>query len=223
MGLSSSVVNRPKSISSVIVREIDHQFSRKSITVLAGDGAARALLLGTVLGAVLLGTPVISPDGGNTGNGALGTLTLGSAAKAGTYAVTCIAESADGGVFQVVDPDGYRLADASVGVAYAEAQLGFTITDGAADWDLGDVVEIDVPVGSGKVVMLDTDATDGTQHAWGVLVMPVTAPDATDAPGQAVDGYAVLRADGLVWPDGITANEKTAALAALAQRNFVTL
>lgn len=209
-------------LSDVLVAEAELGLSRKSVTVLAGAGADRILKIGTVLGAILFADPVIAAAEGNTGNGAMGALTLGDGCKIGVYTVTCIAAAANGGRFQVVDPDGYRLADALVGVAWQSPQLGFTIADGAVDFAVGDVITITVARGSGKVVQLNPAAHDGTQLADSVLITHSIAPDGVDVPGQAVERDAVVTDKGLVWPAGISAPAKAAAIARLAKtRNYV--
>lgn len=76
--------------------------------------------------------------GTNTGNGAVTALTLGAKAKPGIYSLTCVAAAANGGTFSVSDPEGFRLSDARVAVAYVSAQINFIITDGAADFIVGD-------------------------------------------------------------------------------------
>lgn len=209
-------------LTSVLKWELDPLVSRKAVTILAGSGAVRAITLGMVLGQVLFGTPVITPDEGNTGDGALGSLTLGASCKAGTYKVTCIAEASNGGRFQVVDPDGYRLADALVGVAYAEPQLAFTITDGDADWDVDDVIEVEVPAGSLKYVQIDFSKTDGSQRAAAFAAKDVTAPDGTDAETVVIHRDALVADAALVWPAGATTNQKNAALAELALKRIET-
>lgn len=214
---------RGASLSSVLAFEADHGISRRVVTVLAGSGAVRALVLGTVLGRRLFGAPVIAAkQGGNTGDGALGTLTRGDACKVGIYTVTCTVAAADGGRFAVIDPDGYRLADALVGVAYVSPQLAFTIADGAADYVVGDGFTITIAKGDGKVVALDAAAHDGTQLADSVLIDAVTAPDGTDAAGRAVTQFAGLIESGLVWPADTSDPAKAAHLARLATK-FLSL
>ncbi|GAB4368068.1 MAG: head decoration protein [Kiloniellaceae bacterium] len=208
--------NNEARISNVLAWEQELQQSREPVTILAGDGADRALLLGQVLGKATKGTPVITPDGGNTGDGALGALTLGAKAMLGDYVATCIAAATNGGTFMVQDPDGRRLADAEVGVAYVSQDLNFTISDGAADWAVGDFITVSVPAGSGKVVAIDFAALDGTQDAYGVLAENATAPDGEDVVSSAIVRDALVITDGLVWPAGATTDQQNAALAQLA-------
>lgn len=204
-----------QTLSSVLFHQDEYDRSWEARTVLAGDGADRILLLGTVVGMALFGAVVVAAAGGNTGNGVLDAVVLGDAAKVGAYTLTCTAASADGGVFQVVDPEGYRLVDAEVGVDYDSPQLAFGLADGATDFAVGDVLTITVPEGSGKVVALAPDATDGTQLASGVLMADVTAPDGVDASGPVIEQDAILIGDGLIWPDAIDPADKTAALTRL--------
>lgn len=74
---------------------------------------------------------------------------------------------------------------------------------------------------SSKVVALDPAGDDGSQTAYGVLVTNTTAPDGADADGVAITSLAALRSAGLIWPAGITANQKAAALAALKAKLIV--
>lgn len=213
------------SLSKVLAWEFEPAWrrSRKVLTILAGDGANRSLLLGTVMGVRLFGAATVAAAVGNTGDGSLSGVTLGDAAKTGTYTVTCVEAAADGGRFQVVDPDGLRLADAQVGAAYDQPQIGFALADGAADFVVGDAFTITVAAGDGKAVALDPTGTDGTQIADCILVEDVTAPDGVDAVAEAIWRDAVFGDRHLIWPDGITADEKAAALARLAVHRVDTI
>lgn len=222
MALAAYVQTAKKVLSRLLKWEVDPLFSRTQETLLAGSGADREVELGAVLGKVLFGTPVITPDGGNTGDGALGTLTLGTRAKVGDYVATCIAAAADAGTFQVVNPDGVLLPNATVGVAYTSSEINFTITDGAADWAAGDKVTVAVPAGSGKLTAIDFTKVDGTQRAYGVAAQGQTAPDGVDASLVVIRRQAVLVADELGWPDGATTAQKNGALAELAAQGVIT-
>lgn len=208
---------RAKTLGHLLKEEVGSpHFTRVQRTLLAGDGAARAIALGTVMGRRLFGAPAIAPDGGNTGDGALGALTRGDAAKVGIYTMVCIAAAANGGAFAVSDPDGYRLPDAAVGVAYVTPQLSFTIADGAADFVVGDKIEVEVTAGDGKAVRLDPAASDGSQLAAGIAADAVTAPDGVDEPITLLEWGCIVSDAALVWPDGIAAGDKAAAIARLA-------
>jgi hypothetical protein len=79
---------------------------------------------------------------------------------------------------------------------------------------LGAVIGITTSTGKAKAV--DPSATDGSQFAAGVLLQAVDASGATstNAPvvGITVVRHAMVADHALVWPTGITAAEKLAAL-----------
>ena len=68
---------------------------------------------------------------------------------------------------------------------------------------------------------LDPDATDGSQHAVGILIGAAEAESAGDSLGVAIVRDANINPGALVWPDGFTAEDKAAALAALAAQGIV--
>lgn len=202
-------------LGDVLLHEAPDYRSRELLTVLAGDGADRVLGVGEVIGKITHGA-VTEDHAGNTGDGAMGAITLGPLAQVGDYLLTCVTAAADGGVFHVVSPAGYRLADLTVGVAYAGDHLNMTLADGDADFVVGDKFTISIAPGSGKVKALDPDAKDGSQNAAGFMGQAVTAPNGEDAPNKiGFTSDAIVKLGGLVWPDGITSDQKTAALAQL--------
>ena len=191
--------------------EEDGYFSREEITVASGNAVSCLEVIGKVLTSVPTdGTA----DAGNTGNGTLGSVVGGLQTKIGTYSIVCIAAAANGGRFAVVDPDGNALADAEVGVAYAGEQLSFDLADGATDFAVGDTFTVAVTAGSGKVKPLSLTATDGSNKAAGFMIADVDATLA-DVSGVIIAGPALAVMDNLGWPDGITADQKTAAIAQL--------
>lgn len=202
-------------LGDIVKGEAPDRFSRENIVVLAGSGAARELAIGSVLGKVLFAAPT-EDHAGNTGDGAMGAITLGKAALVGDYVLTCVEAAANGGRFEVTAPDGNRLKDLTVGAAYVSDHINCTLADGAVDFIVGDKFTITVAAGSGKAVLIDFNAADGSQIAAGILIHDVTAPDGTDAEGVAIVRDAVIMASKLVWPVGATTDQKTAALAELA-------
>lgn len=204
-------------LSDVLLWEADGQISRKKVTVLSGQNLA----LGTVLGRIILGA-VSETHAGNTGNGVM---TLDAAtpklanAQTGVYAVKCITAASNSGTFRVFDPRGNALGDVAVAGTFAN-QIKFVIADGSADFIVGDTFLVTVAAGSGKVKILTPAALDGTQNAYGVLTAAVDA-SASDLPGVAIERLATLKSAGLVWPDGISADQKAAALAELEAKHMV--
>ncbi len=208
------VFSEGNNLGDVLKFEAPNLFSRESITVLAGSGSDRTLAIGEVFGKRTKSDVVAAADGGNTGDGTAGAVTLGSKAEPGTYTLTCIAVAVNAGTFQVQTPNGYRLPDLEVGQAYAGDHLNLTLSDGAADFVVGDKFTVDVS-GDGKVLALDLSGVDGSQEAVGVIADDVTAPDGADATGLAIVRHAIVSDAALVWPSGITAQQQSDATAQL--------
>ncbi|MEQ9518493.1 MAG: head decoration protein [Parvibaculum sp.] len=217
--LPSSGVSAPGKLSSVRAAEGEPWLSRAKETVKAGSGATRTIAVGTIIAKVLFAAPVIAA-GGNTGDGAVANLTLGAAAEIGVYRLVCTDAAVNGGTFAVAAPSGVRLADASVGVAYANSHLAFTVQDGNTDFIVGDTITITVAEGSGEVTALDLAASDGTQIAYGILTAAAHAPDGVTVSAVSINRHAQLISNDLVWPTGITVDQKATALAQLAARQI---
>ncbi len=216
-----SVLTEGKYIGDWLKNEGDLRYSRDTITVLAGSGAARVLTSGMVLGKVLVGAGTAAAVAGNTGNGAMGAVTVGAGAKVGVYNLVFIEPASNAGRFSVEDPDGVTVGVGTVAVAFTGGGLSFTLADGATDFASGDAFTITVAAGSGKYVQLDTTGTDGRERAAGLLAYDVTAADAVDAKGVAIVRMAEVSDNGITWPAGISGGNKTAAIAALATAGII--
>jgi hypothetical protein len=64
---------------------------------------------------------------------------------------------------------------------------------------------------TGKYVILAPAAADGSQTAAGVLLADADATSA-DVEGLILARHAIVKASALIWPNGITANQKTTAI-----------
>lgn len=64
---------------------------------------------------------------------------------------------------------------------------------------------------SGKITQLAPGASDGSENAAGVLLLPVDATTGDQA-GVIIARHALCSDNGLVWPAGITGPQKTAAI-----------
>ena len=164
------------------------------------------------------GTPVCV----GTGDGVMSLMTLG---KDATYAITCIEAIANGGIFEVIAPDGTALKELLLNAgsgnttAYASEQVNFSITDDT-DFVVGDYFNLVVAAGSGEVVELEFAAVDGSQNAAGFMV------EAKDASSAAVQGViiardAVIVSSRLAWPTGATSAEKATAIEQLATLGII--
>lgn len=102
----------------------------------------------------------ITPDL-TAGNGTADALSKGSSAKAGIYKLT--ATGAD--TFIVVDPDGNRLEDLTVGVAYLNNHFGITVTAGATPFDVGDIFTVTFAEVDGNAAVFKVTGPDGYRLA----------------------------------------------------------
>lgn len=97
-----------------------------------------------------------------TGNGGISAITTGLETIEGDYVATCIDATVSGSeIFEVIDPNGNKLEDATVAVAYSNAHLGFTIADGGTDYIVGDKYTITATIAhGGKFTLTDPDGVD---------------------------------------------------------------
>ncbi len=116
------------------------------------DKAINAVLEMPVTVVQEYGTVTAAPDGGNTGDGTVTVLSVTGSPLPGDYLLTCNTAVADGGIFTLTDPDGVvisttvTMTPAPAGLTVIDiAGLQFTITDGAADFIVGDLFTITVP------------------------------------------------------------------------------
>lgn len=211
-------VQQPRTLSHVLAWELDPQYSREAITYAApGAGQKLEIDVGVALGRRTVGAVTSAKTG--TGNGTRTGIAAGALAQVGDYVVTQYDATND--LWSVVAPDGTRLADAKTGVAYASPHLAFSINEGGTAWIAGDFVTFSVAAGSGEYVPLDPDAVDGSQNFDGVSGAVVVVEGTTPQKSFAVVRGAALVSDAIIWPDGFTADQKTAALAGVRDRGLV--
>ena len=193
-----TVQSEGRYLDDVLKFEEEDMRSREAIVVASGEN----LLCGQVVGAItkVLGTAV-GPTG--TGGGTIGSISLGAEAKIGTYTLTCIAAASGAGTFEVADPDGITLSQATVGVAYTSPQINFTIADGTPDFAVGAYFTIPVTAGSQKAKKIAWTAVDGTQDAAGIITSDCDASGG-DKGAVAVVREAAVAKQGLRWPVAFT-------------------
>ena len=218
-----TVITESNNLRDIIRHELDDpgRFSRKVVTMAAGQ----AVSMGQVLGKVLFSTPIVgTAAAGNTGGGVVSAVVAKAKTMVGTYTVICTAYTASplAATFAVYDPDGDRMADFVLG-ANANNQIGLTITDGSPVITVGDEWTIAVAVGSGECQILTMGNVDGTQKAYGIAIADYDNALA-DVEGVAVERDAIIVSDNLIWPDtspAMTEAQKTQALIELAEVGII--
>lgn len=84
----------------------------------------------------------------DTGNGAVTSAAATAAAKPGVYVATVLAGAT---TFSVTDPTGDALANGTLGTAYSQAGLSFTLSNGGTAFVAGDTVTITVEDSAGAM------------------------------------------------------------------------
>lgn len=89
----------------------------------------------------------------------------------------------------------------------------------------GQVLELGAVVGrvtaTGKIKRFDPAATDGTETPTGVLLQPVDASLIDIETALMLARHGIVASHAVVWPAGITAPEKLAAIATLEGRGIL--
>jgi len=206
-------------IGDILLYEEPSHYSRDTVTIVNGAGVLKP---GTVLGERTKNTVTEAADGDNTGDGTISTVTLGALAEVGTYTLELIATATDGGTFAVFTPSGYRLADAEVGAAYGGDHLNFTISDGAADFVLGDLFTVEV-TGDGKYDFAKDGDVTGLAKATAVLLEEVDASAADVADALVLARDATVSEQGLIFHSSVDDSTKRAAIKpSLKQRGILS-
>ena len=216
--LAAYTAARPLLLTGFLKAEINTNFTREDGFLAAGGDGPREAVIGMPAGRRLFGEPEGAVVAGGTGAGGIGAITLGPEVKKGEYMFTCIATAANGGRFQVVDPEGLRLPDLLVGVAYAPPQSGCPISAGDPACAVGAPRTSPVPPGAGKLGPPHSPAPAGSQRLAGFFARNTVAPEDQDAPTQIIRQMALIAEQAIVWPEDATDEQKAAVLAAARAR-----
>ncbi len=204
-----------------VVSEAPGNRSRDQVTIQGGSGADRSLVAGQAMSKVFAGTGVAVAVAGNTGDGAMGEITVGARAKIGVYDLVCIEPAENAGAFLLTDPDGMVIGVVTVAAAFSSLHLSFTLADGATDFAAGDAFTITVTEGATKWVGFDQDLTTVKQFVDGIMRDDQVAPDAVDIQGVVFVRDCELNQSELVWPSDITAAEQVEAEAQLQKLGII--
>lgn len=201
----------------IIVSELPRGLSRDAITVISGQN----LVAGAVLGKIVISTTAATAvAGANTGNGAMGAITVGAGAQVGVYSLIVNRAVTNAGDFEVIDPQGDVVGIGHVASAFSGGGLAFTLADGATDFAVNDSFAITVGSGSGKYTEHNAANTNGSQVAAGILFAAVDA-SLNDKPGVAWVRVCEGNVGEITWKSGISAANKAAGIAALAAQNVI--
>lgn len=218
------ITERRHSGGYLVSEEGPGQRSRDQVTLKQQSPDGAITEAGTVLGKYgpSTGNPVWTANPGNTGNGAMGTITESAGAIVGDYKLEITAAAANAGTFDLYDPNGDHVGQGKVGVAFAGGGLGFTLADGGTDFVVGDGGKITVAANAdaGKYDALDVTAADGTQNAAAILY---NTGDYSAADTKVTVHSRACEVNGseLIYPSGATANQIAAIDAQLAALGII--
>ncbi|AIO46823.1 bacteriophage lambda head decoration D family protein [Burkholderia cepacia] len=146
--------------------------------------ASGTLPRGSVLGMVSSLNAIAESGASNTGNGTIGSVSA-NGALAGAYVLTATAAT----TFSVTDPEGNALPPATVGTAYSQSGIGFTLTAGATAFAAGDTFTIEIEDAVGTYKLSVKTASDGSQIPSAILA------DYADASAGPVTAGAYVAAE----------------------------
>ncbi len=188
--------------------------------ILAATGAV-TYALGTVLARKSVADAVTPAAGSNTGDG---TVTLATVAAGqvvpivGAYALTVTTAVTNGGILQLKDPNGAIVASdlimtagAGAATVFEAAGLEFTVTDGAADFIVGDSFTLTVAA-DGKVVAYDRAGAGGAQIPLAVLHDEEVFTGAENRPFRPIISGRVRRGDLVVHGVGAITDAEADAM-----------
>lgn len=190
--------------------------SRENITI----AASQTIVPGQVLGRVDTGTATAGAVVG-TGNGAMGSITLGPDVKPGNYTVRITSAAANAGGFNLIDPDGDVVGSGNVASAFTSDHLSFTLADGSTDFTAGTTIPIAVAVTASSYKALNLAGTDGSEVASAIALYPVETGGAETKVIAAVVRDCEVNGGELTWPAGITVNQKATATRQLADLGVI--
>ena len=135
---------------------------------------AGKLVRGTVLGRQTNVSVTAAPGATNTGNGTVGSLSLGAGAEIGAYSLVATGPT----TFSVTSPEGVAQPSATVGTPYV-GQVNFTLAAGGTAFVAGDSFVVSYNQSAGNFVLCVKTATDGSQAPAAILA---DSADATSGP-----------------------------------------
>jgi len=213
-------------LGNVILKDAE---SRDELLTFAGAGT---ILEGTILARKAVADAVAASAFTGTGDGTvtLATVQPGQVIPvAGAYVLNCIEAVADGGVFELVDPNGALVATnliltvgAGGSTVFETNGLQFTITDGTANFAVGDTATLTVAA-DGKMVPFDKAGAGGAQTPKAVVAYEVVAAGAGDESIRAMVRGDVVLSRLVIDADGDATNVDNAVIDELRDYGIVAV
>ena len=190
------------------------------------------LKAGTILARRTVEVAVVAVAGANTGDGTVTLATVVSGPVVplvGAYVLTATTAVTNGGIFQLVDPNGAIVASdlimtagAGAATVFEAAGLEFTVTDAGTDFIVGDSFTLTVAA-DGKLVPYAIAGAGGVQLPLAVLLNELTSTGAGDLPDRPIIAGRVRRGDLVIDADGDASNLTDAIVDQLRDVGIIAL
>lgn len=155
--------------TDVNLSKLNYSLSGSTITANAnipGTGGNAYTLATSDSTAFTLSGATLASGTNNTGTATVGSISAGASVKAGNYSVVLTSAT----VGNVFDPTGEELGQTTMGTAFVNPQINFTITTGGSP-AVGDAFVLAAAPGAAGVYRLCTaTAVDGSEKPAGILV-----------------------------------------------------
>ena len=162
----------------------------KPVTIKSGEGV---MVRGALLGKISRELGAAGPDGGNTGDGTIGSVAMKGGSKVTTYKIVFTTATA----FRLEDGDGNFLGEGVAGTLFSDDNLEFLMTVGATPWVAGDFFTVVVSAPASELYVLSLAASvDGSEDPDSICGQEI---DATSG-----DGVTYAYETGEFWNDGLT-------------------
>ncbi|MBU6246461.1 MAG: hypothetical protein KGN77_01795 [Xanthomonadaceae bacterium] len=217
--MTSPVLTEGRHTGGFILAELPGTLSRETGLITNGGTVEAHWQAGTVMGATgeyAVGTPAANP--GNTGNGTVGSTSLGTVPRSGLFRLVATAAT----TFNVIDPDGNVLGTATAGTAFTSQVVNLTITAGGTAFVAGDA--FDLPINFSPSGLLGT-WTGASGEVGGLLYEEMYIDPGATLECTMITRDAEVIAAHLVFDAAVTgASDSTAlqnaAIAGLAKRGI---
>lgn len=217
----TKLATRSNLLSNILAYEQMPEFGvcRETVTVTTETGMDIGAVLVKSLTSITA-TPVTT----GTGNGAIGTITVADYVDAGVYVLKIIKAATNAGDFIVFKPNGSVMGYGTVGVAYSQGGIGFTLADGSSDFVVGDIITITITgtvkykwVKAAYVATLNDDVV--------ILVDSYQDPISKTAGDYSMSvlkrGHAGVVGSALQYGDTLSGAQKTTVLDKLKVKNIL--
>lgn len=219
-----TTLNEQAHVAEFLLSEAALYRSREMVSIASGQGKlvpGTVLLKSAVAGA---GSLTATAKGGNTGNGVFTadvTNPVGVGARDGTYVVTATVAGTNSATFSVASPNGEQLGtfsySGSGAVGSFNNQIKFTITDGSADFVVGDAFNVLVNVAAGVDTYTATaNGGNGDAILYGYVDATSAAQKAT-----AITNDAEVHGELLTFAASATDTQKRDMAGSLFQRSRI--